>query len=279
VAKNNLRKKEKKYEDNDPRLILSVRKVIPLAEIVRDRDAQFRDKLSPERVEELTAVLESGREFKDDVEVYYVGAKYWPGDGHHRLEAYERAKRVEVPAIVREGGRRHAMVHAAGANAEHGLPRTSKEKRRAVRFLLEDKEIGKLSGRAVAKIAHCDNKTVEEVKKELGLKSDKVTRTDKHGNVGELDVSGLRNRKKSRLPEGQVYFFTSLPPLARDALKDVLLVASSLKPKQYGFLRSWLIDHLPAKVEEVAGVLSELEKEDAEAGNDDESTNDKPEQE
>lgn len=43
-------------------------------------------------------------------------------------------------AIVHDGGRRGAMLHAVGGNARHRLRRTNADKRRAVELLLADAE-------------------------------------------------------------------------------------------------------------------------------------------
>jgi hypothetical protein len=262
-------------ENPDPLLRPATRKLIALAKIQRDRSTQGRVKMDADRVEDLAVVLENGGEFKDDVEVYDDGWVYWLADGFHPCDAYEKVEREKVWALVREGTHWHAMIHASGANSDHGLPRSREDVQKSIQNLLEDATAGKWSGHTISKIVRCDNKTVEAVREKLGLVRDKVTRVDKHGNTGEMDVTGHRGRK-SKLPEGQTYFFSSLPPLARQALKDVLFVAGALKAKQYDFLRGWLIDHLPAKVGEVDRVLAELEKEEGDGG--DEPAKDKPEE-
>src|SRR5262249_19236627 len=154
-----------------------------------------RVRMNPNRVQDLAELLERGVEFKDDVEVYLDDdGLYWVGDGFHRLEAYQRAKRAKVWAFGRPGTHRGAEIDCAGANADHGEPRPRKCIRRAVKLLLEDDQLRKLSDRTLSKIARCDHKTVGSVREELGLTADKVTITDKHGNETEMDVSNLRGR-------------------------------------------------------------------------------------
>src|SRR5262245_27087561 len=122
----------------DPRNRPAERKMISLARVQIDRSTQARMKKDPNHVQLLVEVLESGKEFKDDPEVYFDGKDYWIGDGFHRLEAYARVGRERVYVLVREGGRHDAILHAVGANAEHGMPRTRKDVRRAIRLALED---------------------------------------------------------------------------------------------------------------------------------------------
>jgi hypothetical protein len=45
---------------------------------------------------------------------------------------------AKISADVREGSRRDAILYAVGANASHGLKRTNRDKRNAVRVLLKD---------------------------------------------------------------------------------------------------------------------------------------------
>lgn len=69
---------------------------------------------------------------------------YWLADGFHRVEAadLEASKRedgheAEIAVEARPGGKLEAILYAAGANATHGLRRTSKDKVRSVLLLLE----------------------------------------------------------------------------------------------------------------------------------------------
>jgi hypothetical protein len=61
---------------------------------------------------------------------YYDGAQYWLADGFHRVAAFRAAaatldQPARIPADVRSGTRRDAILHAAGANASHGLRRAT----------------------------------------------------------------------------------------------------------------------------------------------------------
>jgi hypothetical protein len=47
---------------------------------------------------------------------------------------------AKISADVCEGSRRDAILYAVGANASHGLKRTNRDKRNAVRVLLKDPE-------------------------------------------------------------------------------------------------------------------------------------------
>ncbi len=136
-----------------------------------DGGTQARAGLNMEKVNEYKELLhESGGEwpFKDPIIVYYDGSEYWLADGFHRVHACWTGGRFVIEADVRQGTRRDAQLHAAGANADHGLPRTAEDKRRAVTLLLEDAEWGRWSDREIARRCKVSPTFVGGVRKELG---------------------------------------------------------------------------------------------------------------
>ena len=68
------------------------------------------------------------------------GVHYWLGDGLHRIQAAGQAGLSDFPADVRPGGERDALLFSIAANAEHGLPRSTADKEKAVNLLLADAE-------------------------------------------------------------------------------------------------------------------------------------------
>ena len=100
--------------------------------------------------------------------VYHDGDAYWLADGFHRITAARQHGRFVCEADVRQGTQRDAILHAAGANAEHGLRRTPEDKRRAVLRLLEDAEWGRWSDREIARRCKVSPTFVGGVRKELG---------------------------------------------------------------------------------------------------------------
>lgn len=130
---------------------------IPLTWIRRDGGTQVRAYLD-------AATVENYRELYagDDCPlpaplVFHDGQSYWLADGFQRCEAAEQAGLRELNCEVRVGTQRDAKLIACGANAEHGLPRSSQDKRRAVETLLADEEWGKKSTNWIceqAKVSH-----------------------------------------------------------------------------------------------------------------------------
>lgn len=136
--------------------------VLALGEFSLDGGTQMRAGINPATVAEYA---EHFAEFHGwgtfpPVEVVYDGSSYWVWDGFHRLAAFRQALAKDparisssIPALVRPGTRRDAVLLAAGANAAHGLRRTVEDKRRAVDALLADPEWGDWSDNAIARAA------------------------------------------------------------------------------------------------------------------------------
>src|ERR687889_2199677 len=112
----------------------------------RNRQAATGQAKQPRAVTDLNLAGEyaeamlNGAQFPPVVVFGEGGNGYWLADGYHRWHAAGIAGLQLLAADVRPGGRREAILHSVGANAEHGLRRTNDDKRRAVRTLLADPE-------------------------------------------------------------------------------------------------------------------------------------------
>lgn len=115
-----------------------------------DGDLQSRVKVDESVVADYAQVLKEGGELPPVV-VFFDGADNWLADGFHRLHAYNTDKRASIPADVRAGTRRDAMLYSFGANGAHGLRRTNDDKRKAVSAMLADAIWCKWSDRDIAK--------------------------------------------------------------------------------------------------------------------------------
>src|SRR5689334_9839092 len=113
--------------------------LLELSKIRTDGGTQARAAVPEATVEEYTQALIDKAVFPPVV-VFYDGTEYWLADGFIRVAAHKGQARDVIEADVREGTLRDAILYSVGANAEHGLPRTLEDKRRAVRTLLDDPE-------------------------------------------------------------------------------------------------------------------------------------------
>jgi len=81
-----------------------------------------------EKVREYAELIASGVEF-DPILVWDRGGEYWVVDGVHRLTAYKRAGKSEVPVrFVSVADEVEFRLLAISANAKHGLPLKREEK-------------------------------------------------------------------------------------------------------------------------------------------------------
>lgn len=145
-------------------------------EIRGDGGTQMRAAFDISTIEEYTAVMlqHDGWGPFPPITVYYDGSNYWLADGFHRLAALRRSLETDppiedrrAPARIIPGTRRDAILHAVAANANHGLRRTSADKRRSVQTLLRDGEWQQWSDAEIARRCAVDAKTVATVRKSL----------------------------------------------------------------------------------------------------------------
>ncbi len=155
---------------------------IPVMRIATDGGTQMRVRMVQAVVTEYAAALIAGQQLPPIV-LFYDGQAYWLADGFHRLAAWQLAygqgaacMRPEIPAEVRAGSLRDAILYAVGANASHGLRRTATDKRRAVEALLQDAEWSQWSNSEIARRCDVSEGFVRKVKKALGFDTSYATR-------------------------------------------------------------------------------------------------------
>lgn len=110
--------------------------------------------------------------FRDEDDTHHLA------DGHHRLAAARKAELTEIDALIHRGDRRDALWYSAAANAQHGLPRTNADKRKAAGILLADAEWRLLSDAVLAQHLQVSDRFVGKVRKELGAQAETVTGRD-----------------------------------------------------------------------------------------------------
>ena len=113
-----------------------------------DGGTQTREEINESVVADYAETLKAGIQLPAAV-VFHDGTNNWLADGFHRYWAACKIGKALL-CEIRPGTRRDAVLHAAGANAEHGLRRTNETKRRAVMLLLNDEEWRQWSDRVIA---------------------------------------------------------------------------------------------------------------------------------
>lgn len=143
--------------------------MIPIDQIRTDGGTQSRAAINEATVAEYAEAMADPNTVFPPLTVYFDGRDYWLADGFHRLEAGRRIGRVEMPADVRQGDRRRAILHSVAANSAHGLRRSNEDKRRAVLTLLEDDEWSRWSDRAIAEACRVSVDLVQAVRTGLTI--------------------------------------------------------------------------------------------------------------
>ena len=136
-----------------------------------DAGTQFRAAINQDRVTDYAELFDGANEWPFDsaCEVYFDGVEYFLVDGFHRYFAAVRVKRSSLSCIVHSGTQRDAIKFALSANARHGLHRSNEDKRKAVAFVLADREWSKLSSRAIAEICGVGHVFVNNVRSESSV--------------------------------------------------------------------------------------------------------------
>jgi hypothetical protein len=94
-----------------------------------------------------------------------------------------------IAATIQKGARRDAMLYSVGANAVHGLRRTSADKQKAVMTLLEDREWSKWSDREIARRCGVHHQMVGKLRNSLDESSSERIYTTKHGTIAKMNTA------------------------------------------------------------------------------------------
>src|SRR5262245_19225037 len=137
--------------------------------------------------------------FLDDAGVH------WLADGFHRYHAADRLGWHRIEADVRQGERRDALLHAAGANATHGLRRSNDDKRRSVLLLLADPEWSRWSDGRIAQQCSVGETLVRTVRAEISPRRAEISPTtrlvERNGTTYRMDTTRIGARGENRIPE------------------------------------------------------------------------------
>lgn len=167
---------------------------VQIDQVRTDGGTQMRAALNDDVVAEYASTIREGTDFPPVI-VFHDGSKFWLADGFHRFHAYRAAGAIEIPADVRQGTKRDAVLFSVGANASHGLRRTNEDKRKAVQTLLKDEEWAKWSDRDIARRAGVSHPFVASLRapeeKPTGNVSSDRTYTTKHGTEAVMDTAKI----------------------------------------------------------------------------------------
>lgn len=170
---------------------------INIADIRVDGGTQSRAAIDRGVVSDYADAIKDGATFPP-ITVFFDGRSYWLGDGFHRYEAYAAAQVYDVPADIRQGTQRDAILFSVGANASHGLRRTNDDKRRAVLTLLNDPEWSKWSDREVARQCGVSNRFVSNLRPSVNGSQMEAERTvTRNGTTYQQNTANIGTSSKA----------------------------------------------------------------------------------
>jgi hypothetical protein len=199
-------------------------KIITLAtdNILASAATQVRKKLDKTTIDEYAEALGNGAQLPPMTVFAEVDSdRYILADGFHRHHAYVNAEIGIVEVEVREGSLHDALLWALGANAEHGLRRSSADRRNAVEMALKDPEISTLQIQQIADICRVDERTVRRIRDDLDLDIGRRKKANKKGKGVDPDPKDVRPTRPA--------------PTQAEAERDELRAAlSAIKAFPYG---------------------------------------------
>jgi hypothetical protein len=169
---------------------------LSLAQVKTDGSSQARVGVRQAVVRNYAAAMTSqladgGLRFPPIV-VFTDGQDYWVGDGFHRILAARQAGLTEIPAEIRPGTERDALLYSISANTAHGLPRSSADKRRAVALLLADAEWSLWGDREIARRCQVNNFVVRRLRRGPSVIKSQMRerKVQRGGKVYQMSVPG-----------------------------------------------------------------------------------------
>lgn len=168
-----------------------------------DGGTQSRAAISDATVADYAEAMADPNTVFPPITLYFDGADYWLADGFHRLAAWRQIGRTDIPADVRQGDRRRAILHSVAANSAHGLRRTNEDKRRAVLTLLEDQEWAQWSDREIARKCAVSNDFVSRTRRSLSSNDSENAMeirsfTTKHGTPAKMNTDRIGGQPPAR---------------------------------------------------------------------------------
>ena len=204
---------------------------------LQSRADPIEDEITEEVVQELIE--------HPDLELPPVGLvneeKKWMWDGHGRFKWYTMAKRIKIPAEVKTGEFGDALELSWGANAEHGVRRTNRDKQKAVRSALMSKRARSWSDNKIAKHCKVSQFMVSQMRKKLqqeqGIEKGEVTYIR---NGKEIKASPGRPPKQKETPIEEPSVEATIEESLTEAFALIDRTIKGLKEKHGGWIRALL---------------------------------------
>lgn len=175
-------------------------KTVLLSDIVVTGATQLRTSMDGDYVKSLVEALNAGDRFPPVRLFKGADGTHLIGDGHHRIGAYRAVGLTEINAEVTPGELDDALLYAASANETHGLRRTQRDKRKAIKAILEHATFSKKSDRTIAEMCKVSHPLVAEVRNQfLGNPSKPAEATEREGKDGKTRTVAPNPKKAPKV--------------------------------------------------------------------------------
>ncbi len=167
-----------------------------------DGDTQSRESLNQEAITEYTEVWQAAPKTENPfpaVDVFFDGTDYWAADGFHRIVAAQAAKRTSILIELHDGTARDALLFGANANRQHGVRRTTTDKRFITERFIKDEVYGAKSNRWIASEIGVSESLVRNVRTEL--EEGQAQADEPRATVEGSDGRTYKAKKKKRKPK------------------------------------------------------------------------------
>jgi len=236
---------------------------IDISDIIADPRTQPRVQMDMFVIDEYAEAMRNGAHFPPIV-VFHNGdgEGYYLADGFHRYHAAKRAHIATLEADVHHGGLDDAIWHSYGANQEHGLRRTNKDKRRAVEAALRHPFAARYSDEHIAHHCGVHRNTVLAYRNHLAqIVQDTAERTvTRNGTTYTMTVANIGKPSPSE----------RITDDARDILRNTLFAddphnlkrISGMEPEQQIAIAEQVAKHGFTNVQKAWSALNRSENEE-----------------
>jgi hypothetical protein len=242
---------------------------IKLSKIRLDGGTQSREMLIPDWIEKYTKDLHDGIKF-DPIEVVFDGTDYWCWDGFHRCAASRKAKIEAIEANVTQGTLEDAQWLSLSANKKHGIPRSNRDKKRAVKAALAHPKGKDCSNYQIADHCGVSEFLVRKCRQEKEIESGAIKsqlqpttavqqssyRTGRDGKQYPASkLNGPKRKHKKPSTKKRIISPEALPVVLGHSLPNPM-IALSLPPKNPALAAATIINLFDAEF--IRALISEL---------------------
>ena len=181
-------------------------KTIKFTAICIDAGTQFREELDQDKVAEYAEHMADGDVFPP-MRVVFDGTRYILWDGFTRYFAMHRSLPKMVEVDYKPGTLDEAKLLAAGANHDHGQPRSIQTKTNQVKEALENIISKYWSDREIAKLCHVSHTFVATVRSPEAKEQKEKNKAKSAAKIAKVEStppdSKLTNAETPEIPSGK----------------------------------------------------------------------------